>query len=68
MEADTSYIQYQSKTFRLSLEAIEGIYSLQDKLSNEMQIPLSQAKVLELIIFYCLDKNLVELTKKNREK
>lgn len=55
--------KYVTKTYRITLNAVEALEELTQRLSQEARINIAKSKVLELIIFHAFDKPLEELLK-----
>ena len=55
--------KYLTKTYRITLNAVEALDELTERLCQEARINIAKSKVLELIIFNAFDKSLEELLK-----
>jgi len=55
--------KYLTKTYRITLNAVEALDELTARLCQEARINIAKSKVLELIIFNAFDKSLDELLK-----
>lgn len=55
--------KYLTKTYRITISAVEALDELTERLSKEARIDLAKSKVLELVIFNAVEKSLDELLK-----
>lgn len=56
--------EYQTKSFRLSVETIEILEELTDRFCKEANFKIAMGKVVEIAIFNIRDKSLKELLEK----